>query len=234
MGQIPTVQNMLYSPHWKPNSVVLITGASSGLGKELALKYAKKGAQLMLTGRNEKALEEVTERCLQHGCKCAWRRADAVKDEENQMVVQETIKLYGRIDILILNAGVNAHMMLADMKDISMARQVMDINFFGYVSIAKAALDSVRQNKGQIVVVNSLSGLIGLPFRSHYSASKFAIRGFFESLANEEPDINVVNVYPQQMLGTEMRKRALVAVDTETEKYDWKYIPVDEMAEIIV
>lgn len=110
----------------------------------------------------------------------------------------------------MLCAGVSAHQMFADMKDINVIRQVMDVNFFGYVTLTKQALDVLRKNKGQIVVINSISGQMGLPFRSHYSASKFAVKGFFESLQNEEPEISILNVYPQQMTGTAMRKNALI------------------------
>ena len=81
----------------------------------------------------------------------------------------------------------------------------METNFYGYVTLTHAALPYVRKSKGSIVCVNSISGLIGLPFRTHYCASKFAVRGFFESLAVEEPDVNILNVYPQTMTGTALR-----------------------------
>ena len=143
-------------------------------------------------------------------CKAAYKTADVCDEAANKALVEETIRLYGKIDVLILCAGVSAHQMFTDMKDMSMLRQVMETNFYGYVILTKAALNVLRENKGQIVVINSISALIGMPFRSHYSASKFAIRGFFESIANEEPAISVLNVYAQQMIGTAMRKNALV------------------------
>jgi short-subunit dehydrogenase len=84
----------------------------------------------------------------------------------------------------------------------------------------------LRKHKGQIVAINSISGIIGLPFRSGYCASKFAARGFFNSLADEEPLINVLSIYPQQMTGTEFRNTQLIGAQ-EPEKPDWKYISAE-------
>jgi short-subunit dehydrogenase len=109
----------------------------------------------------------------------------------------------------------------------------METNFYGSVSLTMHALPFIRKQKGQIVAVNSISGLVGLPFRAHYCASKFALRGFFNSLAEEEPLINFMNVYPQQMTGTEFRNQQLVGKQ-EPEKPDWKYIAVEDMADMII
>ena len=123
--------------------------------------------------------------------------------------------------------------MFSDMADLQLLRQVMETNFYGSVSLTQHALPFIREQKGQIVAINSISGIIGLPFRSHYCASKFALRGFFNSITEEEPDINVLSVYPQQMTGTEFRNAQLVGAQ-EPEKPDWKYITVEAMAALII
>lgn len=120
------------------------------------------------------------------------------------------------------------------MKDLELLRQVMETNFYGSVSLTMHALPFIRKQKGQIVAVNSISGLIGFPYRSHYCASKSALRGFFNSLVMEEPLINFMNVYPQQMTGTEFRSHQLVGKQKNDEKPDWKYITVENMADLII
>ena len=103
----------------------------------------------------------------------------------------------------------------------------METNFYGNVSLTQHALPHLRKQKGQIVVINSVSGVIGLPFRSGYCASKFATRGFFDSLINEEPLVNVLCIYPQQMTGTAFRQNLKGGVQ-EPEKADWKYISAEK------
>jgi len=115
----------------------------------------------------------------------------------------------------------------------SVVKRLMETNFFGYVSMTKCALDSLRKSKGQIIVINSMSGLIGLPFRTAYCASKYACRGFFEALTVEEPDINILNVYPQSMSGTTMREKHITGAQ-EFEKPDWKFISVEDVVKMVV
>lgn len=154
-------------------------------------------------------------------------------DAENKQLVEHCLQVFGKIDILILCAGISGHQMFSENPDLSVIRRLMETNFIGYVSITKFALDSLRQNKGQIIVINSMSGLIGLPFRTAYCASKYAVRGFYEALAIEEPDINILKVYPQSMTGTSMRDKHITGVQ-EYEKPDWKFIPVEQVARMTV
>ena len=198
MGNTPHVQRLIYRPHFVPGSVVLITGASGALGSLLAYRYAEKGANLMLTGRNASLLEEVAAKCktINGSIKIECKTCNVTEDAENKQLVEHCLQVFGKIDILILCVGISGHQLFSENPDLSVVRRLMETNFIGYASITKFALDSLRKNKGQIIVINSMSGLIGLPFRTAYCASKYAVRGFFEALAIEEPDINILKVYP--------------------------------------
>jgi len=107
------------------------------------------------------------------------------KENDCKNMVQECIKKYGELDVIVLNAGVNAHIKFEEMKDLSIFQEIMQTNFFGYVFCTKYALPYLKKSKGQIIVLSSLSGEIGLPMRSAYCCSKFAVTGFFESLRIE-------------------------------------------------
>lgn len=138
--------------------------------------------------------------------------------------------MFGRIDILVLCAGISLHETFEEQKNMENFKKMMKTNFFGYVNLTMPALPHVRKSKGQIIVINSISGLVGLPFRTSYCASKFAVKGFFESLAVEESEINILNVYPTTMIGTSLRQ-----IDEKDVKADsWKFYPADKMADNIL
>ncbi|KAJ3164403.1 hypothetical protein HK101_000438 [Irineochytrium annulatum] len=180
--------------------VVLITGASKGIGEQIAYTYAMHGAVLILAARTVSQLEEVAEHCRERGAMRAHVvQLDAGKEESCVRLVDECIKLEGHIDVLVLNhAAVVWNQLLApadEMDDggygdgsrLGELRKVMDVNFFGSVTIALKAIPHMtgRRQGGNIVVVNSVAGKIGTPFMHAYGASKFAINGFFSCIRFE-------------------------------------------------
>lgn len=165
-------------------NVVLITGGSSGIGRALAFSFGQAGARIVITGRQEPALQAVGQELTAAGIENLAIVADVSVRNDNERMVRETIRRFGRLDILINNAGISMRAMFAD-ADPEVLRKVMDINFFGTVYATHYALPYIRQAKGSIVGISSIAGYRGLPVRSGYSASKFAMNGFLEALRTE-------------------------------------------------
>ncbi len=166
------------------NQVVIITGASSGIGKALAFEFGRKGAVIVITGRNQSKLKEAAAELEaanihQHAIVC-----DSSSEEQTRKMIQETVDQFGRIDLLINNAGISMRSMFETV-DLLVLKQVMDINFWGTVYATHAALPYLKRSKGGIIGISSIAGYRGLPVRTGYSASKFAMNGFLEALRTE-------------------------------------------------
>ena len=166
------------------NKVVIITGASSGIGKALAFAFGQEGANIVITGRKKEALFEVSNELTQKGINNLPIASDVSIEADNIEVVNKTIEKYGKIDVLINNAGISMRSMFEDC-DMEVIKKVMDINFYGTVYATKYALPHIKTTKGSIVGVSSIAGYRGLPVRTGYSASKFAMNGFLEALRTE-------------------------------------------------
>ena len=166
------------------DKVVIITGGSSGIGKALAFEFGINGSKILITGRNEEELVRTVEALREKGVTVEFLRADVTLPDDNKRMAEEAIKLFGRIDILINNAGVSMRAIFEQV-DPAVIRKVMDINFFGVVYATKFCLPEILKNKGSIVGMSSIAGFRGLPARTGYSASKFALNGFLESLRTE-------------------------------------------------
>lgn len=165
--------------------VVIITGASSGIGKACAIEFAKRGANVVLAARQYVKLCEISQEIHnQYNVKTLAVQVDVSKEEECKELISQTINAMGRIDILVNNAGISMRALLKDL-DIEVLKQVMDINFWGTVYCTKYALSEILNHEGSIVGVSSIAGFKGLPGRTGYSASKFAMNGFLESLRVE-------------------------------------------------
>lgn len=164
--------------------VVLITGGSSGIGKALAFSFGKAGANIVVTGRQEAPLREVSEQLSTAGIEHLTLVADVSVRADNERMVRETLVRFGRLDVLINNAGISMRAMFAE-TDPEVLRKVMDINFFGTVYATHYALPHLLKTGGSIVGISSIAGYRGLPVRSGYSASKFAMNGFLEALRTE-------------------------------------------------
>jgi len=164
--------------------VVIITGASSGIGKALAEVFGRAGASIVITGRNEANLRETSRQLTALGIENLPVVADVSMEEDNIRMVEETIRMYGRIDVLINNAGISMRALFEDV-DLAVIRKVMDINFYGTLYATKYCLPYLLQSKGSVVGISSIAGFRGLPARAGYSASKFAVNGFLEVLRTE-------------------------------------------------
>ncbi len=169
------------------NKVVLITGASSGIGKELALQLAKQKAKLILTARRADVLAEVQQICLQHTQDCDTIVFDLSQTDKIDQLAKDALAKHGHIDVLVNNAGVSQRSLTIN-TDISVDRRIMELDYFATITLTKALLPQfVQRGSGHIIVISSISGLMGFPMRSAYAAAKHALHGFFETLQTEKP-----------------------------------------------
>ena len=191
------------------DKVIIITGATSGIGKASAEQFGKEGAKIVFTGRNEERLEVVKNRLSDLRVEHTGYIMDVSDEKENKKLIEETIKVYGKIDILINNAGISMRALFND-SDLDVFKRVMDINFYGTVYATKYALPYIIKSKGTIVGVSSINGHRGTPARSAYSASKYAMEGFLEALRTEVMNLGVhVLVVSPGFTGTNIRNAAL-------------------------
>lgn len=167
------------------NKVVVITGASSGIGKALALEALKRNNCISICARNTVRLENTVNEFRKLGFNnIFYNAADVSNKEQSFNFIRETLNHYGKIDILINNAGISMRAAFKDL-DLKVIEQIMGINFWGTVYCTKFALPSIIENKGSIVFVSSIAGYVPLPGRTGYCASKSAIHGFLNTLRIE-------------------------------------------------
>ena len=177
------------------NKVIAITGGSEGIGKALVDALIPLGAKIATCGRNQDKLYSLQ---VQYSNQLLHTMvADVSRYDDCKNFIQSTIETFGGIDILINNAGISMRALLKD-AEVDVIKKVMDVNFFGTVYCTKLALDTIIERKGTIVGVSSIAGYRGLPGRSGYSASKFAVNGWLESIRTELLDtgVNVMWVCP--------------------------------------
>lgn len=166
------------------DKTVIVTGGSSGIGKALAMQFASSGANVVIAARNEAKLNE-TKAALQHsGYSVTAITCDVSDAAQAEMLINETVKRFGRIDVLINNAGISMRGLFAD-TSLDVLRQIMNVNFWGSVYCTKFALPHILKSQGSVVGISSIAGKKGLPGRTGYSASKFALEGFLETLRTE-------------------------------------------------
>lgn len=196
---------------------IVITGASEGIGAEMARQLARRhGAQLslVLAARNEQALQAVATQCQASGAATLVVRTDVSEQAQCTALMDRAMARFGRIDALINNAGMSAQALFSDVKadDLGWYEQLMKINFWGSVWCTHAALPALKTTRGSIVAVSSLAGLVGVPGRTAYSATKFAMTGFFEALRAElkTAGVSVTTAYPG-VVATQIRHRGFNA-----------------------
>jgi short-subunit dehydrogenase len=166
------------------NKVCIITGASSGIGMSLARTLAARGAWLILAARSEAKLIELKNQLLSSACRVEIVVADVSREDDCRRIIEKAAEVYGRIDVLINNAGISMRAIFEEV-DLKVLKQLMDTNFWGTVYCTKYALPYLLKSKGSVVGVSSIAGYKGLPGRTGYSASKFAMQGFLEVLRIE-------------------------------------------------
>jgi len=178
------------------NKIVWITGASSGIGKQLAIRCADFGAIVILSARSEEKLQEIKDQLK--GERHSVEPLDLADSENFEVLTKKIIDKYGRIDYLFNNGGLSQRAKVVETTLLT-DRYIMEVNYFGNIALTKAVLPYMIERKsGHIVVISSISGKFGFYLRSAYCASKHALQGFYESLAMEEQNkgIDVTIVYP--------------------------------------
>jgi NAD(P)-dependent dehydrogenase (short-subunit alcohol dehydrogenase family) len=191
------------------DKVVVITGGSSGIGRELAIRLAAQGAKLSLAARDIDRLEVVRTECEKRGGQAIAVPTDVGEQAQCESLMRKTVDAFGKIDILVNNAGVSMWAYFDEVTDLSIFEQIMRVNYFGSLYCTYYALPHLKASRGQIVAVSSLTGKNGVPTRSGYAASKHAMVGFFDTLRIELADdgIAVTMIYPD-FVATETRVRA--------------------------
>ena len=219
------------------NKVVIVTGASSGIGKALVQRYHSAGANVVLAARSADKMEAIAAELEKNGSgRTLCIPTDVSKQADCENLIEKTATHFGRIDILINNAGISMRALVKDL-EVSVIEQVMQINFFGTVYCTHAALPHLLKSKGSIVGVSSIAGFRGLPARSGYSASKFAMHGFLESLRTEllESGVHVLVACPG-FTASNIRKVALTSdgsAQGDTPLKEQKLMTAEEVADRI-
>ncbi len=216
--------------------VVIITGASSGIGKACAFEFAKQGAKVVLAARRENKLKEIETEIKQQGGDTFFVKTDVKKIEDCKNLIKKTAEHYGKIDILINNAGISMRATFEDL-DLSVIKELMDTNFYGAVYCTKFALPFLLKQKGTVIGISSITGLTPLPGRTGYSASKHAMDGFLNTLRleNFKKGLNVLIVHPgftsSDIRNTALNKNGLP--QKESPRDEEKMMSSERVAQII-
>jgi short-subunit dehydrogenase len=219
------------------NKVVIVTGASSGIGEACAKEFASRGANVVISARNTEKLEKVAEEIKKFGVDVLAIRCDVSVKADCENLIAKTISKFNRIDVLVNNAGISMRAIFNDM-DLSVLEKVMNINFYGTVYCTKFALPHILKNKGSVVGVSSIAGYLGLPARTGYSASKYAMQGFLDALRTENlrTGLHVMVACPG-FTASNIRNTALSADGSsqgETPRDESKMMTSEEVAKHIV
>jgi short-subunit dehydrogenase len=167
------------------DQVVIVTGASAGIGKALALRLARQGAKVAIAARRTERLEDLATTCRAMGGKVLVVPTDVSDEAQCKELVEKTVAGFGSLDMLINNAGLAVLSLFADYPDLNLFRYTMDVNFFGAVSCTYYALPYLKQTKGRIVAISSMGGKAAIPYNTPYIASKYALHGFYDALRME-------------------------------------------------
>jgi short-subunit dehydrogenase len=218
------------------NQVVIITGASSGIGRACAIEFSRKGAKIVLASRNKSRLEKVKEEIINEGGQAYIVQADVKEIEDCKNLIDSTVDHYGKIDVLINNAGISMRASFEEM-ELSVMKTVMDTNFYGAVYCTKFALPHLLKQKGLIIGMSSITGLTPLPGRTAYVASKHALDGFLNTIRieNLKKGVRVLLVHPG-FTTSNIRNLALNGFgkpQKETPRNEGEMMSAEEVAAII-
>ncbi len=219
------------------DKVVVVTGATSGIGEACALVFGRQGAKVVITGRNQSKLDITKAKLEDAQLEVLAVLVDAASEQDNRLLAEEVLKKYGRIDILINNAGISMRALFQDL-ELDVFRKVMDTNFWGTVYATKYCLSAILESKGSIIGISSINGYRGTPARTAYTASKYAMNGFFESLRTEvmKRGVHVMVACPG-FTASNIRNAALTANGTsqgESPRDESKMMTAEEVAEAIL
>ena len=220
------------------NKTVIITGASSGIGLSCAEAFAAQGANLVLGARRYVDLCEIAQSLEQrYAVRAVAVQCDVSNEADCEILVNQAVTVFGSVDVLVNNAGISMRALFASL-DLSVLRRLMDVNFWGTVYCTKYALPELLRSRGSVVAVSSIAGFRGLPGRTGYSASKFAIHGFIESLRveNLKTGLHVMLACPG-FTASNIRETALDAAGAahgETSMDEGRMMTAAEVAQRIV
>lgn len=220
------------------DKVIVVTGASQGIGKALAMALAPQKPVLVLAARDEGALRSVEASCRTLGAKTFVFRTDITDEAQCRDLIRRTVNEAGGIDVLVHNAGAGMNARFDEMSDVSVFEKLMRLNYLGPMYLTHEALPHLKKSRGRIVVVASVAGLTGVPLRTAYSGSKHAVFGLFESLRIElAPNGVTVTMIAPDFVQSEIHMRAYgpdgkpVGDSTIAERVA---MPADECAGLIV
>jgi short-subunit dehydrogenase len=219
-------------------NVVIITGASSGIGEHLALRLAEQGAWLALAARNSGQLEEVSRQCRQIGGKAVAIPTDVAEQSQCKNLIERTAAEYGRIDTLINNAGISLASRFTKLHDLSLFEKVMQVNFFGSVYCTHYAIPHLKETRGRLAAISSLRGKLPSARADGYGASKHAMAEFFESLRMElySSGVSATIIYPG-WVSTGISSRSFTADGRQTGKisrFEQGAMPVETCTRLII
>ena len=191
--------------------VVVVTGASSGVGAALARAFAHAGADVALFARNEADLERVADACRQAGREALVVPGDVTKQEDCAALVERTVERFGRIDTVVASAGLGMWARFDELEHTDVIRRLLEVNVLGVANVFLSALPHVRASRGMLLAISSVQGVVGVPGRSGYAASKHALQGLCDSLRIElhGTGVGVSTVIAHWVRGTRLRARAL-------------------------
>ncbi len=192
------------------HKVVIVTGASSGIGHALCLALATQGPRLVLSGRDQPRLLEVERECRALGAQTLAVVADVGRQADCEALVARAVETFGALDVLVNNAGLGMWALFEELQDLALYEQLMRVNYLGCVWLTHAALPHLRRTRGRLVAMASIAGLTGVPTRSGYAASKHAVMGFFDSLRVELSGSGVtVTIVAPDFVVSEIHRRSI-------------------------
>jgi NAD(P)-dependent dehydrogenase (short-subunit alcohol dehydrogenase family) len=224
--------------HELANKIVIITGASEGIGRAVAVELADVGARLVLAARNTARLEEVAGVCRDRGASCLGVTTNVADPGQCRTLIERAVEEFGGLDVLINNAGMTMWFRFEDLEQLDVLGRLMDVNYFGSVYTTHFALPHLRRARGRLVAIASVAGITGVPERTGYAASKHAMVGFFESLRIELRDTGVsVTIVAPDFVRSQVHRRALDGrgqSSGETRMQSDRIMSAERCAEIII
>lgn len=216
---------------------VVITGASSGIGRALAKTFAAAGANVVMGARRTERLASTADEIAAASGRATYVATDVTDSDSCKALIDKAVAEFGGVDILVCNAGVSMRALFDDV-DLEVIRRSMDVNFWGTVYCVKYALPWIQRSRGTIVGISSVAGLHGLPCRTGYSASKYAMTGFLETvrIENMRKGVHVMIACPG-FTATEVRYSAMTADGTpqgKTPRAESRMMSAEEAARRII
>ena len=217
--------------------IVIVTGASSGIGRALVYEFAKRGAKVVMAARNAEELSRIEQDLSKQGVESLPVQTDVTLEGDCKRLIEKTIDRFGKLDVLVNNAGISMRAMFDEL-DLDVMHRVMNVNFWGTVNCTRYAIPYLLESKGSVAGIISVAGFLGLPGRTGYSASKFAVRGFLNTLRveNLKRGLHVLVAAPG-FTASNIRKTALTAHGVqqgESPRKEDKMMTAERCAEIVV